>query len=177
MLAGAGVTALYTFRLVWLVFYGKARSHLHAHDAQPAMRVSLGLLSIGTLLTWLLAGPFGKLLEESLPFHEVEAVSTLGMVEEVLTAPATLLALAVVAAGLAAFWWRDRLAKISAPLDIVGRWAAADFGFEWVNRQVVNVTRRSADALRTAQTGELSWNMAGIASALVLILAILVWWA
>ncbi len=33
MLAGAGITALYTLRCVWLVFYGTPRSDLHAHDA------------------------------------------------------------------------------------------------------------------------------------------------
>ena len=33
MLIGAGMTALYTFRCVWMVFYGEPRSPLHAHDA------------------------------------------------------------------------------------------------------------------------------------------------
>src|SRR5512136_2253410 len=45
MLFGIALTALYTVRMIYLVFYGNARSHLHAHDAQPAMKVALGLLA------------------------------------------------------------------------------------------------------------------------------------
>jgi NADH-quinone oxidoreductase subunit L len=33
MLVTAGLTALYTFRCVWMVFYGQPRSHLHVHPA------------------------------------------------------------------------------------------------------------------------------------------------
>ena len=44
ILITTGLTALYTTRMVWLVFFGKARSKLHAHDATPAMRFSLGTL-------------------------------------------------------------------------------------------------------------------------------------
>src|SRR5574342_589172 len=89
MLVGAGLTACYTFRMVWLVFYGEARSKLHAHDATTAMRVSLGLLALGTLTSWLLAGPFGHLLESTLPFHKMHALSTGGMLLEILEAPLT----------------------------------------------------------------------------------------
>ncbi len=52
MVFTAGLTAFYTFRFVWLVFYGEPRSHLHGHDAPAAMRVSLSLLAAGTLTTW-----------------------------------------------------------------------------------------------------------------------------
>ena len=89
----------------------------------------------------------------------------------------TLLALVVIVCGLAAWWWRDRLAGLASTFSFVARAASSDFGFEWVNRSIVNVTRRTAEALRTTQTGELGWNMAGIAAGLVIILAVLVWWA
>ena len=59
MLIGAGLTALYTFRFLSMVFYGEPRGHAHAHDAGPAMKVALVPLALGTLTTWLLAGPFG----------------------------------------------------------------------------------------------------------------------
>jgi NADH-quinone oxidoreductase subunit L len=32
MVIGAGLTACYTFRMVWLVFFGEPRAHLHAHE-------------------------------------------------------------------------------------------------------------------------------------------------
>ena len=109
MLAGAGVTALYTFRMVWLVFFGQPRDvhEHHAHDAAPAMRISLIVLAAGTLTTWLLAGPFGQLLGGATEAAtHGEGLTTPGVVIEVVTAPATLLALAVIATGLAAWWWR-----------------------------------------------------------------------
>jgi NADH-quinone oxidoreductase subunit L len=58
MLLGAGMTAFYTLRMTWLVFFGEARESLHVHDAGSAMKTSLGLLAAGTLTTWLLADPF-----------------------------------------------------------------------------------------------------------------------
>ncbi len=54
-----------------------------------AMRIPLLLLALASLVSWLLAGPFSQLLEETLPFHEIEAETTLQMVITVLTAPAT----------------------------------------------------------------------------------------
>ena len=69
-----------------------------------------GALAVGTVLTWLLAGPFGHMLEETLPHHHLHAHTTLEIVEDILTAPATYLALAVVALGLAAWWFRALLA-------------------------------------------------------------------
>src|SRR5512135_2325335 len=94
---GVGLTALYTARMVYLVFFGEERSHLHAHDAQTAMKVALGLLAFGALTTWLLAGPLYQLLTSTLPFHHFPELTTWDMVSEVLTAPATYGALLVVA--------------------------------------------------------------------------------
>ncbi len=142
MLIGAGLTAFYTLRCVWLVFYGEARSHLHAHDAAPAMQVALWPLAAGTLLTWLLAGPFSTLLEHSLPFHEIEAVTTLELAREILTAPATLLAMVVIALGLLAWMFRHRLSAIQPVFTGLKKAASASFGFEAVNRAVVRLTKQ-----------------------------------
>ena len=109
MLFGVGLTALYTLRMVYLVFFGEPRSQLHAHDAQTAMKVSLGLLAFGALTTWLLAGPLYQLLTSTLPFHQFHELTTLDMVSEVITAPATYLALFVVAIGGLCWWKRDAL--------------------------------------------------------------------
>ncbi|MCS7221424.1 MAG: NADH-quinone oxidoreductase subunit L [Anaerolineae bacterium] len=177
MLIGAGITACYTFRLVWLAFFGEPRGHWHAHDAPAAMRVSLGLLTLGTLTTWLLAGPFGRLLAESLPFHHLHAEGTMMVIVEIVTAPATLIALFSVMIGLAAWWWRDRLRGLEAWGRGIARAAAADFGFEQVNRHVVSWTQTAATALRATQTGQLNWNMVGIVGGLVIVLAIVMWGA
>ncbi len=81
MLLCVGITALYSLRLVWMVFYGDARGTEPAHDGLPAMRISLALLAFGTLTTWLLAGGLSAMLAGSLPFHEIETDGTLAMVK------------------------------------------------------------------------------------------------
>jgi NADH-quinone oxidoreductase subunit L len=173
MLIGAALTALYTFRFVWLVFYGQPRSELHVHDAQPAMKVALIPLAAGALLTWLLAGPFGHLLEMTLPSHHLEAESTWGVILEVISTPATLIALAVILTGLALWWWREKLAFLAKGLRGLA-WAAANsFGFEVVNRGIVEATQGSAEKLRDTQTGSLNWNVFAILLGLVFVMAIL----
>lgn len=175
MLAGAGLTAFYTLRCVWLVFYGEPRSHLHAHEAGPAMQVALWPLAAGTALTWLLAGPFASLLERTLPYHDIEAVTTLQLAEEILTAPATLLALAVIALGLLGWIYRERLRFLKSFSIGLQKIAEASFGLEAVNRAVLGLTRRTAETLRATQTGYLNANVAGILIGLVIVLAVLVW--
>ena len=173
MVFTAGLTALYTFRCVWMVFYGSARTRLHGHDAGKAMQVALVPLAIGALFTWMLAGPFNKLLTSSLPLHHLESATTVDFVREILTAPATLVALAAVALGLIAWWQRDRLAGLSRSLQGIAKAAADSFGFEAVNRGIVNAVRGSAESLRDTQTGLLNWNIFGILGGMIIVLAIL----
>ena len=175
MLVGAGLTACYTFRMVWLVFYGQARSALHAHDATAAMRVSLGLLALGTLTSWLLAGSFGRLLESTLPFHGMHALSTSALVLEIVEAPLTWGALGVIAAGLLAWTARGRLRWLTDGFAWLGRAAGQSFGFEGLNWLVVAATQGAATALRVTQHGHLSWNLAGIIGGLVAVLIFLTW--
>jgi len=176
MLLGAGLTALYGLRLVSLVFTGERRSATKVHDAGVAMKVSLGVLSIGTLTSWLLAGPFGDLLARTLPLHNLHAESTLAVIEEIVTAPATYLALAVVLLGLLIWWQRERLSGLSRSLAPIADWARRGLGFEWMNRQVIVVTQGAAAGLRRLQTGQLAWNVAGIVLGLTAVLAALALW-
>jgi NADH-quinone oxidoreductase subunit L len=173
MLLVAGLTALYTIRMVMLVFYGKPRSELHAHDAQTAMRISLGALAVGACTTWLLTGRFGMLLTSTLPFHFLNVESLRGMVSATLTAPATYLALAVVALGLLIGWQREKLAWLGSLLKIPAGWARDSFGFEWINRQVRDGVRSASDGLSYTQTGQLNWNVAGILLGLVVLMLLL----
>jgi len=175
MLVGAGLTGLYSLRMVSMVFYGEPATDRHVHDAPSAMRVSLILLAVGTLTTWLLAGPFSRLLADSLPFHHLHSEDTLAIVMEVITAPATWVTLAVIGLGLAAWLVRDSLAGLSRRLSPLADFAADGLGFEWLNRQVIRLTTSASSILSRTQTGQLNWNVAGIAGALVVILAILVW--
>ncbi len=172
MVFSAGLTALYTFRCVWMVFFGAPKTHAHLHDAGIAMRAALYPLAFGTLTTWLLAGPFGHLLAESLPLHHIEAHGTLAVLEEVALAPATWLAMGVVALGLLAWVLRGKLTLIIEPLQSF-RWVVENsFGFEAVNSAVVKEVQSWAEGLRGLQTGHLSWNVVGIIAGLIAVLLI-----
>jgi len=177
MMVGAGLTACYTFRMVWLVFFGEARTRLHAHDATAAMRVSLALLTVGTVFSWQLAGPFARFLKGTLPFHTVHAVETASVVGEILVAPLTWAALGIIALGLLAWSWRDRLTVVADKFDWLAVAASKSFGFEWINEQVIGVTQAFANALRVTQPGHLSWNLVGIIGGLVAVLILLTWGA
>ncbi len=176
MVVGAGLTALYTLRCIWMVFYGEPHSHVHAHDARPAMMVALAPLALGTLTTWLLAGPFSRLLA-GVPAYEkigLEVQTTLDVLKEIILAPATLLALGVIALGVIAWWQRSNLRGLVHSLRGASWAASSSFGFEAINRAIISTTQSAAELLRETQTGLLNWNMAAIIAALALVLAILI---
>ena len=174
MVFTAGLTALYTFRCVWLVFFDEPRKELHAHDAGKAMKVSLTLLAIGSLSTWLLAGSFSRALHETLPLHDIHFESVAEMAMKIFTSPATFLALAVIALGLIAWWQRNRLAGVTRVFSWLSGWSESMFGFEPVNLWLTKIVQNGAEALRGTQTGLLQWNIAGILSGLLIILVVLV---
>ncbi len=174
MLIVAGITAFYTFRCVNLVFYGEPRKELHVHDAGPFMKTALIPLAALSLVTWLAAGPFADLLKNTLPHHELEHITTMEMVEEVVMAPATWIAMIVIAIGLVCWWQRDRLTGVANSLKGLAKAATDSFGFEAINRGVVNGVQSSAESLRVTQTGVLNWNIASILIGLIAVLVILV---
>jgi len=172
MLLSAGLTAFYTFRVVWLVFFGRERDYLHVHPAGSAMKVSLGILAAGTFLTWLLFGGLNGLLASTLPFHELEHETLREMVMTILSAPATWLAMTIVAVGFGISWLRARGLALFG-----GGWlnpfVESSFGFESFNRLIVRGTYRLAEQLSLTQTGELNWNILGIIGALLAVLIFL----
>ena len=174
MLLGAGLTAFYTFRMVWLVFFGTERDHLHVHSAGPAMKVALGILAIGTFVTWFFFGGLNGLLSTTLPFHEIEHESLLEMVTALLFAPATWFALLVVALGVGISWVRMRGFQLFG-----GSWlnplVESSFGFDSLNRIIARGVDKLAGQLCLTQTGVLSWNVVGILGAFLAILIFLVW--
>ena len=86
---------------------------------------------------------------------------------KIVTAPATWIALAVIALGLAAWWLRKPLRLISEPLQGLAGVARNSFGFEAINRTVVDCTQQLAEDLRATQTGVLNWNVLAIVVSLV----------
>ncbi len=179
-LFAAGLTAFYTFRAVWMVFYAETTAepglvHAELHDVPRAMRTALAPLAFGALTTWLLAGPFSQLLSSTMPGEPGEPLTTLEMVNEILQAPATWVAMLVIALGLLAWYERSRLSWLGRQTSWLAGWANAGFGFETVNQWVVDRVRGAAAGLAVLQTGLLNWNLVGFAAGLLLVLIWLAW--
>lgn len=171
MVAGGGLTALYGIRLVGLTFGGEPRGET-GHEAKLAMRVALGALAFGTLTSWLLAGPFSQLLAGTLPFHPVDSATSPTVAVEVLSNPATWMAVAVTLAGLGLWGIRHRLAGLQRPLQPLLQAGQAGLGFEWLNRQVIALTVGAAGIFRRSQTGQLAWNVAGLLIGLLIVIVV-----
>ena len=136
------------------------------------MRVSLGILAIGTCITWLFFGGLNGLLSTTLPFHAIEPESLLDMIIATLSTPATWFALLIVGLVLGIAWVRMRGykyfgGKMLQPL------VDTSFGFDSLNQIVVQGISNFAERLRATQTGELNWNILGIISGLLVVLVIL----
>ena len=167
MLFGAGITALYTIRLVWMVFYGERGAALPRHDGLPAMRVALALLSLGTLTSWLLAGPLSGMLASTLPYHHMVPNTTWALVQRICLAPTTWIALGVIALGVATWFVRARFAWLSRVLDPV---EAGEVSPESLPERIGTWTERAASALQVLHTGQLNWNIVGIPLGVILVL-------
>lgn len=176
MLATVGLTALYSARCVWMVFFAHPAAEPHAHEAGPAMQVALVPLAAGTLASWLLAGPFMSLLARTLPLHfgpSPEIQSTWQIAQEVLLSPGTWLAMLVVAIGIV-LWvlWRSFVPD-PAKLEPARKAAEAGLGFETINRGITRAVQWTGEMLRTTQSGILNWNVAAIVMAVVAVMAVL----
>ena len=170
----AGLTALYTIRCVWLVFFGEPRSDYHAHKVEFAMKAALAPLAAAAVISWLAVGRFSLLLGQgSLPFHGIEPLGIKEMFHEVLSIP-TLIALLVIGLGIALWLLRSRLVGLVEGLKSI-RWVSENsFGFEAINSAVVRITNSLAETLRKTQTGYLNWNVLGILAAVIVLFTLLV---
>jgi NADH-quinone oxidoreductase subunit L len=168
----AGLTALYTFRMVWMVFFGEPRSDYHAHKVGAAMKIALAPLAAAALVSWLAVGRFSLLLgENSLPFHGIEPFGIREMFHEVISLP-TLIPLAVILIGILCWIFREKLTGVSKLFGWL-RWLADhSFGFEAINSGVVNGTQKGAEGLRVTQTGVLGWNVLAVLSTIIILFAL-----
>jgi NADH-quinone oxidoreductase subunit L len=172
MVGVAGLTALYTIRLVYLVFFGEPRSEYNAHPTGAAMKVALAPLAFGAVTTWLLTGPFSQLLgETTLPSLKIESLDLTALFHDVLSVP-TLIALAVIALGIILWLIRDRLTGITHALEWLRKASVDSFGFEWINGVIVKGTQGLGEALRVTQTGVLNWNVVGVLATLIVLFVI-----
>ena len=174
MLIGAGITALYTLRMVSLVFFGEEKEERHLHLPGSAMKIAMGALAFGTLSTWLLMGNLNELLNETLPFHHLHHNETWETVLHIVSAPATWIAMGVIAMGFLLWIFRSAFSGLVETLAPVVKFLDAGMGFEHLNSGVSNLTKAGGDLLRKTQTGQLNWNIVGIMGGLFALLLV-VW--
>ncbi|MGH8207501.1 MAG: proton-conducting transporter membrane subunit, partial [Steroidobacteraceae bacterium] len=153
LLLGVFVTALYTFRMMFLTFHGPERLDHHAqehfHDVGWDMKGPLVALAIPSLLAGYVAGPvlFGGYFGSSimvLPGHDVVAqlgrewAGTLAFaLHAFVSAPLYIAALGVLAAWVFVLHkpqWGDAMRE---RLVLLNRILVNKFYFDWFNEQVV----------------------------------------
>jgi NADH-quinone oxidoreductase subunit L len=173
MLAGAGLTAWYTLRIYCMTFCGKSGEARIVHSAPLAMRVSLTILAAGVLTTWLYASDFSSLLTDSLPFHSIHTTSLAMLIEEIFTASITYIALGVIVVGGLCWHWRARIETIFRMPKLLTRFIESGYGLEIPYQAVIRTTQQASRLLRSAHSGQLNLNIAGISAAVCILLAIL----
>lgn len=174
MLIVAGFTALYTTRCVMMVFYGKSKVKDQIHPVGKNMKIALFPLAFGAITTWLLIFQFSSLMSSTLPMHLVEVLDLKMLFNHVILTPSTWIALAIIALGIMIWFGKDKLSGILKLFTPVVKISEASFGFEKINKIIVNMTNEAGEKLRGTQTGKLNWNIFYILITLVLVFAVLI---
>jgi NADH-quinone oxidoreductase subunit L len=199
---GAFLTGLYSFRIVFLVFFGEEKGHVSAKPG-PAMMTPLVILAVLALTAGFVEMPTTlghvTLFSDFMGGHTAEGTVLLGEgTQQVL---AGLLACGGAALAPVLFLLRPEIVQgwVASPFGgALHRLCAAGWGFDWVYDRLVvrpvvglaslcredfmavvwRVVGASAEggaaALGLAQTGRLRFYMAGIAFGAIIVLALVV---
>jgi NADH-quinone oxidoreductase subunit L len=170
MVITAILTAAYTIRIVNLVFWGESRRNTTTHEAPWQMAVPLLLLAIGTIVSWM---GIGFLTRAYTSFDLSEHGLTLSsFIIETFQTPVVWISLAAFIIGVGLFMIRKRYAanKVGNRTVIVAR---QGYGFDTFYGWIIQCLRGFAARFRKTHTGDLNYNIAGIALGFLLLLIIL----
>ncbi|WP_323847064.1 NADH-quinone oxidoreductase subunit L [Microbulbifer magnicolonia] len=183
---GALITGVYSFRLLFLVFFGSEGSaSAHCEDANNrAMTVPLAVLAALALLGGLLAPPLQAVFGPEQAAHPATWVEAI--------------AVAMPIAGLAIAWWQFRRRRPVERASALQRFLFGGWGFDWlydrllvrpfvllarINRNdLVDVFYKGTAALSrllslllsSSQNGQVRWYMTTLVAGSILFLALLV---
>ena len=192
-LAGAFLTSLYTFRLIFIAFHGKQQTEAHAGHGLAHNLPLITLIVLSTFIGALISPPLAGVLPQSIGHAGGDA--RIGL--EVASG-----AIAIIGIVLAAllFLGQRRVATAlaqSAPGRFLSAWWFAAWGFDWlydklfvqpylllcrllgrdpIDRSIGLVPRlvRGGNALLArSENGQVRWYAASIAGGAVLVLAVL----
>lgn len=192
-LAGAFLTSIYTFRLIFIAFHGEAKTEAHAGGGIAHNLPLAALIVLSTFVGALITPPLAGVLPQSVGHAGGEAKHGLELLSG---------AIAVLGIGIAALLFLGKRSLVtsvaqSAPGRLLGAWWYAAWGFDWLydklfvqpylllcrllNRDPVDLSigllpllaRGGHFALRQSQTGNLRWYATSIVGGAVFVLAAL----
>ena len=140
------------------------------------MLAPLYILAIGACLGWLLAEPFARWMQATLPFH-TDYLLPHWPVEGLISAhtAASLSTAVVLSATLLSvlLWaWSARTSRPGRGAALTRAIGGAEALFNDSAAAVAGATRGTAALLQRTQTGQLNWNLAGLALVAVAMLLI-----
>ncbi|ASK35244.1 NADH-quinone oxidoreductase subunit L [Alcanivorax sp. N3-2A] len=195
-LAGAFLTSLYTFRLIMLVFHGKANSDAHAGQGLSHNLPLAVLIVLSTFVGALITPPLAGVLPESVGHGGGAGQHQLEILSVAIALTGVVLALLLYAGE------RTLVTRIanSAPGRFLGRWWYAAWGFDWLYDHLfvrpylwlaallrrdpldrtLNLIPRAArgghELLSRSQTGQVRWYALIMAAGALLLVGV-VWLA
>ena len=169
-LAGSLLTALYTFRMVFLIFFGPC--HHKAHR-RPGLRMTIPmvLLAAGSLFSGGSRATHAPLFQALLPLFGIGAAAWLFWLRPRLSARWEKSSIAL--------WWQsgwgfDALyERLAAPLLRFFRWNAD--GVDVVDAWAFSCCAAAAKGLLWLQTGGIRWYAMTMAAGAILLISIVVW--
>ncbi|WP_375738242.1 NADH-quinone oxidoreductase subunit L [Pseudomonas boanensis] len=189
-LAGAFLTSIYTFRLIFIAFHGEAKTEAHAGHGIAHSLPLVVLLVLSTFIGALITPPLAGVLPESVGHAGGEAKHSLEIASGAIALAGILLAALL-------FLGKRRFVSAvaqSAPGRFLGAWWFAAWGFDWLydllfvkpyllvcrllGRDPIDgsigliprVVRSGNSALSRSQTGQLRWYAVSIVGGAVLVL-------
>lgn len=170
MVITAVLTAAYTIRMLNLVFWGESRRATTAHEAPWQMTIPLVLLACGTFVSWMGIGFLSRAYKSfELSGHGLTLSS---FIIETFETPVVWISLLAFLIGLGLF----RIRKPYAANTFGDRTvvvARQGYGFDRFYGWIILSLRRFASLFRRTQTGDLNYNIAGIALGFLLLIIIL----
>ena len=192
-LAGAFLTSLYTFRLIFIAFHGEQKTEAHAGHGVAHWLPLVTLIVLSTFIGALISPPLAGVLPQSVGHAGGEAKHSLEIASG---------AIAIIGIVLAAllFLGKRRFATAvaqSAPGRFLSAWWFAAWGFDWlydklfvrpylllcrllgrdpIDRSIGLIpflVRGGHALLASSETGQVRWYATSIAGGAVLVLAVL----
>lgn len=189
-LAGAFLTSIYTFRLIFIAFHGEAKTEAHAgHGVAHWLPLSV-LIVLSTFIGALITPPLAGVLPESVGHAGGEAQHSLEIASGAIALAGILLAALL-------FLGKRRFVSAvaqSAPGRFLGAWWFAAWGFDWLYDKlfvkpyllitrllghdpidsgiglIPRIVRGSNGLLSSSQTGQLRWYAVSLVGGAVLVL-------